>query len=313
MNDILKNDRIKHITPQGDPPIPPWKVWRVFAAIWQHRHLTWEYGRREILYRYKESYLGLIWSLLTPLLFLVLYSFTFSILFGASWQPPRMQAMQNAAEMAGGGAKAFAMVLFPGLLAFNFFAETLGVSVGAFIGNPQYVRKMVFPLEVLPLGQCLSVFFNLLLGLFVFLLGLIFFWGGVPWTFPLIIFILIPLALLCAGLAFWIASLAVFIRDVGQFVAVFSMAMLFLSPVFYGMERVTGIIRDYFPGAPDWIGNLYRINPMTTLLENIRLVAVFRSPPEWGWLSVTTLFCLAVFLTGFNFFQRSKKAFADVL
>ena len=306
-------ERINHITPKGEQPIPPWCFWRVFSKLWKHRHLIYDYAKRETLHKYKGSYLGFLWTLLTPLLFLLLYSFTFSILFGSSWLPPRVVALKESAPQIGEGFGGFAMILFPGLLAFNLISETLNTSVGSFTDNPQYVRKMVFPLEVLPLGRTLAAFVNFIFGLVILLLGLIFIWGGIPATFPIVILTTIPILILCAGLAFFVASLSVFIRDVAHIIAVLTMALFFVSPVFYSNSRFEIIILDYFPNASFWLRNIYRINPLTTLLDNTRLVTVYGVMPEWGWLGVTTLFSLIVFFVGFYFFQKSKKAFADVI
>ena len=173
----------------------------VFTGFWQHRRLILSLARREIESRYRGSFLGLVWSFLTPLLMLAVFTFVFSVVFQARWQVPV------------GGKGQFALLLFSGLIVFNIFAECINRAPGLVLEHATYVKKVVFPLEILPWVSLLGALFNVLASLVVLLVLYVMVLGAPPWTAILFPVIVLPLILLVMGLSWFLASVGVFVRD----------------------------------------------------------------------------------------------------
>lgn len=257
----------------------------------RHRQLVWQLARREVQSRYRGSWLGLLWSLLNPLLMLALYTFVFSVVFEARWSDATPQSSVD-----------FALSLFSGMIAFSLFAETVSSAPSLVLGNANYVKKVVFPLEVLPLARFLSCLVQGGMSLLVLLVAMLVCRGGLPWTLVFLPVVLLPLALLSLGLALFLASLGVFIRDIGNLVNVGVSMLMFLSPVFYPLSRL-----------PESYQPILALNPLAPLVVNFRRVTLEGLPPDWPSWCLVSLFSLLVGMAGYTWFVRSKNAFADVL
>ena len=155
--------------------------------LWRQRELIIQFTKREVLQRYKGSYFGVTWSLVTPLVMLLVYTFIFSVIFQARWS--------DGASF--GSHIAYALPLFAGLLAFNIFSESLLAAPRLIVGNPNYVKKVVFPLEILPVTVLDTSLIHSIFGLIILLLGLVVIEGGLPWTLLLLPIVYLPLILLC--------------------------------------------------------------------------------------------------------------------
>lgn len=262
----------------------------LLASFWRNRELIKASAKREVLGRYRGSVMGILWSFFNPLLMLAVYTFVFSEIFKARWN-------------AGSNSKTeFALMLFAGLIMFNLFSECINRAPGLILSNVNYVKKIVFPLEILPAVALLSAAFHGLISLGVwFLAYLVFF--GLPHTtvlyFPLIV---PPFVLFIMGLSLGLASLGVYLRDVSQFIGVITTVLMFLTPIFY---PATALPEDY--------RHLLYLNPLTPVIEQTRDVLFWGKAPDLGMLGIYWLITAAIAWLGFAWFQKTRKGFADVL
>ncbi len=263
----------------------------MFASLWRNRQLIWQMTRREVAGRYRGSLLGLAWSFLNPLLMLLVYTFVFSVVFKSRW------------GVGVGESKAdFAIILFAGMIVFSFFAEIINRAPGLIISNVNYVKKVVFPLEILPWVALGSVLFHSLVSLIVLLLLQLIVNLSLPWTVLLFPFVLLPLIFACMGLAWFLAALGVFVRDIGQITSVFTTVIMFLSAVFYPLTAL-----------PEKYQGWLRLNPLVLIISESRNVLVFGVLPNWIALGMAFLVGLGMALAGFWWFQKMRKGFADVI
>lgn len=276
------------INPHARLPLSPYAMWR---SLCDNRQLIARMARRDIVARYRGSFGGLLWAVVTPILMLLVYTFVFSVVFQARWGT---DAQQSRAQ--------FAIVLFAGLLMHAVLAEVLNSAAQVIAANANYVKKVVFPLEVLPVIQLCTALFQCLIGVAVLLLGGLLFNGTIPPTAPLIAVVLLPLAILVLGLAWFVAALGVYVRDVAQVVQVATMILLFVSPVFFPVSAI-----------PEAFQAPIRLNPLTFIIEQAREVLVWGHMPDWGGLLVYSLGALIVAWLGYAWFQATRKGFADVL
>jgi len=268
--------------------VNPYAVWSHFR---RHRYLLWQLARREVEARYRGSYLGLLWSLLTPLLMLAVYTFVFSVVFEARW------GTSAAASQAD-----FALALFAGLTAFNLFAETVGSSPTLILSNANYVKRVVFPLEILPVARFLSNLVQAGLSFAIFLVAACCIKGGLPWTLVFLPAALVPLALLSLGGAFFLSSLGVFVRDINHVTGLIITAMMFLSAIFFPLSSLEPSLQSMFV-----------LNPLVPIIEDVRRVTLDGLPPNWSLWCPVTFFCALFAVAGMTWFMKSKRAFADVL
>ena len=262
----------------------------MLASLWRHRELIKASAKREVLGRYRGSAMGLMWSFFNPVFMLAVYTFVFSEVFKSRWS-------------SGSDSKTeFALVLFAGLMVFNLFAECINRAPSLIFSNVNYVKKVVFPLEILPFVGLLSSLFHSAISLGVWLLAYLFLFGIPHPTvlyLPLIVF---PFVLFIMGLSWALASLGVYLRDVGQFIGVVTTALICLSPVFYPATAL-----------PEMYRYLMYLNPLTPAIEQARAVLFFGMPPDFLMLSVYWAATFIIAWLGFAWFQKTRKGFADVL
>lgn len=259
-------------------------------SLWANRQLIARMGQREIIGRYKGSAMGLAWSFITPLFMLAIYTFVFSVVFQARWGTSEESKTQ------------FAVVLFAGLIVHTLFSDVINRAPQLVLGNVNYVKKVVFPLEILPVVQLLSATFHALVNVAVLIAAQLVFQGSLPITALLLPVVLLPFLLLTLGLAWWLASLGVFVRDVGQTISLVTSVMLFMSPVFFPVQSLP-------PALQPWM----HLNPLTFVIEQVREVVVWGRLPDWQGLAVYSLASIATAWLGFAWFQKTRKGFADVL
>ena len=260
------------------------------ASVWRHRGLVWAMVRREVAGRYRGSVMGLLWSLFNPIFMLAVYTFVFSVVFQARWN-------------VGSDSKTeFALMLFAGLMVFSLFAECLSRAPGLVVGNVNYVKKVIFPLDILPWVALGSALFHFLVSLGVWLIAYILLFGMPNITILLLPLVVFPLLLLSLGLSWLLASLGVFLRDVGQVVAVLIPVLMFMAPIFYPITALPEAYRGYL-----------LLNPLTAIIEQARKVMYFGQLPDFTQLALHGVISLAVFWLGFAWFQKTRKGFADVL
>ena len=263
----------------------------MFRSLWYNRHLIWQMTRREIAARYRGSIIGLAWSFINPLLMLTVYTFVFSVVFKARWGTGGNESRAD-----------FAIILFVGMIVFGLFAEMVNRAPAQIISNANYVKKVVFPLEILSLVSLGSVLFHSLVSLTVLLLAQFFINHAIPWTVVLFPLVLLPLIFTSLGVAWFLAALGVYVRDIGQITTVFTTVLMFLSAIFY---PISALPVEY----QSWM----RLNPLVLIISESRKVLIFGNLPDWSWLVVAWLMGLAIAFTGFWWFQKTRKGFADVL
>lgn len=254
--------------------------------------LTWELTKREIESRYRGSALGLIWSMITPLLMLGIYTFVFGTVFQSRWgqtdthTPPAQ----------------FAVILFVGLIVYQIFAETITRAPTLMIANPNYVKKVVFPLEILVPVAIGNALFHAGVSLLILLPFVYLVMGAIPLTSLLLPLVVVPLLLLAAGAGWFLASLGTYTRDIGQFVGTLATALLFLAPIFFPSSAL-----------PVWVQPWLALNPVTVPVEQAREVLIFGNLPNWDLLWSYSLIAIIFCASGYLWFQKTRKGFADVL
>lgn len=262
----------------------------MLASLWRNRALLSNLVKREILSRYRGSVLGLFWSFVQPVLMLAIYTFVFSVVFKARWS-------------VGSDSKTeFALVLFAGLITFNLFSECVARSPTLIIGHANYVKKVVFPLEILPWVSLGAALFQMLMSLSVWLLFYGLFLGMPPLTLLCLPMILLPIVLITMGLSWILASLGVYVRDVGQMIGIMLTVLMFLSPIFYPISAL-----------PANYQQLLLLNPLTPVIEGMRDILYWGHLPHLASYGVYFLFSILFACLGFAWFQKTRKGFADVL
>jgi len=262
----------------------------IFKPLTQHAHLLVQLSKRGIQSRYRGSVLGMFWSLLTPLLMLLVYSFVFSVVFKAKWNHP-------GAEDAN-----FGVILFSGMIIHALFSEPMVLSSTSITGNTQYVKKVVFPLEIMAWSTTIVASFQALISFFILIVFMLLSGMSIHPTLLLFPVVVAPLILFSIGLGWILSSLTVFIRDIAQLVGIVSTIALFISPVFYPVERL----------PLPWQTIIY-LNPISYIVDQMRRIAIYGEMPDWAGLGFYTLISLLVAWAGLNIFQRLRAGFADVL
>lgn len=277
------------INPHASQPISPNALVR---SLWRNRQLIGQMTRREVAGRYRGSVLGLAWSFFNPLFMLAVYTFVFSEIFKARW-----------GDAGGADSRTqFAVVLFVGLIVLNLFGEVVNRAPSLVLGNANYVKKVVFPLEILPVVALGTALFHTLVSLAVLGIAFFVFNGYLHWTAVFTPLVLLPLVILTTGLAWMLASLGVFLRDVGQTIGILTTVLMFLSPVFYPVTAVPERFRAFI-----------MVNPLTFIIEQAREVLVWGHLPNWQGLTLYSAAACAVAWVGYAWFQKTRKGFADVL
>jgi lipopolysaccharide transport system permease protein len=269
----------------------PTSLIEMFRSLWRNRQLIVQMTKREVVGRYKGSAMGLAWSFLNPVFMLAVYTFVFSEVFKMRWGVGGEETRTQ-----------FAVVLFVGMIVHGLFAEVLNRAPGLILSNVNYVKKVVFPIEILPVIAMGAALFHNLISLGVLLAAFALFNGYLNWTAIFTPLILLPLVILTLGLAWMLASLGVFLRDVGQTIGIITTVLTFLSPVFYPMTAVPEQFRPWLMA-----------NPLTLIIEQAREVLVWGHLPEWSGLGIYTLAATAVAWAGYAWFQKTRKGIADVL
>jgi lipopolysaccharide transport system permease protein len=264
---------------------------RLLRSARGHRHLLMNLAKRETVGKYKESLFGSLWSVLSPLLMLVIFTFVFTNIFKSRW----------GVEVESGSVP-YSIILFAGLIVFNLFSECLGKSPSIIVNNQNFVKKIIFPLEILPLVSILSALFQAFISFVILLVYMWFKTGGIPVTALLLPIGLLPFLVFLLGLMYWLSATGVFVRDIGQTIGIVTTGMMFVSPIFFPASS--------FPEKWRFLANY---NPLTYPIEQTRDLLVFGQGLDittWAiYLSWSCLFCWL----GFAWFQKLRTGFADVL
>jgi len=261
-----------------------------FFIVYNKRDLLWHLIKRDITNRYKGSFIGVVWSIINPMLLLIVYTFVFSVILKAKWGLP------------GEGRLDFAIALFCGMILFNAYADASNRAPTLVLDNKNYVKKVIFPLEILPIVPVSSSFFSGLISLII-LMATVTVVHGFPGSHMFLLPLLwVPLYLMTLGVCLLISSLGVYIRDLSQVVSLFNMVFMFLSAIFFPIERIPEIFR-----------NATKFNPLAELVTQTRAILIFSKPFDWIGYGQSILVSIIVLFIGIITFHVLKKGFADVV
>ncbi|RQH08629.1 ABC transporter permease [Paraburkholderia dinghuensis] len=263
----------------------------MLRGLVQHWDLLRDLVKRDFIGRYKGSVLGVAWSLLNPLLMLAIYTFVFSVAFKARWG-----GHSDESKVA------FAIVLFSGIIVHTFFAECLNRSPSLVTSHANYVKKVVFPLEILSWMALLSAFLHFLVSFGALLAFCILSGTTLHIQALLIPLALIPLILMTMGASWILASLGVYLRDLSQVIGMLVTITLFLAPIFYPIDSLPSAYKVVL----QW-------NPITLPVIQLRNLLLFGNPFQWYPWAVSLVFGLGIFQAGYWWFQKSRRGFADVV
>lgn len=261
-------------------------------SIWTNRNLIYQMTKRDILSKYKGSAVGVLWSLINPILMLVIYTLVFSVIFKARWGNSAVDEPKTQ----------FAVILFVGLIVHAFLAECLVRAPNLILQYSNYVKKVVFPLEILPIVTVLAAVFQSIISFMVLIAAFFLFNGYLHWTIVFAPFVFLPLIILTLGLVWLISSLGVYIRDIGQSIGIIVTVLMFLSPVFYPLSAL-----------PPAMQHVVLLNPLTYIIEQSRAVIVWGQLPDFVGLGIYSLISLFITLMCYVWFQKTRKGFADVI
>lgn len=262
----------------------------LFSSAWRNRELIAALIKREVIVRYRGSILGILWSFFYPLIMLSVYTFVFSVVFKARWNT----GSESRAE--------FALMLFAGLLIYNFFAECIIKAPQSILENVNYVKKIVFPLEILALVSVGTALFHAVVSILVWLAAYTALFGLPHLTALCVPVVLLPLVLFTCGCCWMLASLGVYVRDITQFIGVLTGMLMFLSPIFYPASAL-----------PNPYNMLLMVNPLTLIIEHTRNALYVGKGPDMLTLLIQMSVSLVVAWLGFAWFQKTRKGFADVI
>jgi lipopolysaccharide transport system permease protein len=255
--------------------------------MYSHRYLLGQLIKRDVLLRYRGAMFGVLWIFLSPLLMLAIFAFVFGQIFQARW-PEQTDGMP------------FWLMLYAGLIVFNVFGEAVSRAPTAVRAYPAYVKKIIFPVEILPLvpvgAGLVHAAFN-----FLILVAALAWTGHLSASILLFPLLLVPVLLLAVGLSWFLAAWGVFIKDMTQIVPLFVQMLLFLSPVFYPVSAV-----------PPMLQPLYEFNPLGAVIEATR-AAVLDQPIAWPAWFAALVIGIATTVLSFTFFNHARDEFADAL
>ncbi|MEW5735694.1 MAG: ABC transporter permease [Thermodesulfobacteriota bacterium] len=258
--------------------------------LWQRRYLLLQLTRLFVQRRYKGSFLGMLWSVLTPLCLLAVYTVAFSYILGVRWSAGRP------------GHMGFALVLFCGLVGFDLFSQSVTQASSLMASHPSFVKKAIFPTQLLPVALVLSGLTDSLIKLLVLCATILLVQGGLPSTALLLPLAYVPLILLTLGCSFFLSVWGSFFRDIGHAVSLLAQMLFFLTPIFYPPEIV-----------PAWLRPVLLLNPLAHVVEYFRQALLFGQSIPWGsWLVLTGL-CLWVCMAGYSFFMDNRMELADLV
>lgn len=250
-----------------------------------------QFVKREFHARYRQSVLGVVWAFLTPLLMLGVYTLVFRFVFKLRWS-----GIENESDLT------FALRMYAGLAVFNFFAECVNRAPRLILDQPHLVKKVIFPLEILPWVNALAALVHLGVALLLLLLFNAWDTGMVPLSvlaLPLVWLALLPL---CVGLGWLLAAIGTYVRDVSQVLGLLVSLMMFLSPIFFPLEALPAAVKPWM-----------FLNPLAVTISQTRQVLLDGQWPDWTALAFHFSACCALAMLGAAFFRAARKGFADVV
>lgn len=263
-----------------------------------HRGLIAQFARRDVLERHKGAYLGSLWNIISPVITLLIYGFVFGYVFESRWRDPTLAANEGD----GGAAASFLLPFFLGHSMYHFFSECVGRAPLTVAARPNLVKKVVFPVEILPVVSVLSAMVYPLVAIPLLFIAQLVVVGSIPMTVLMLPLMFLPLIFAAMGISWFLASLGVYSRDIKNVVQVVLQLLIFMTPVFYSPERI-----------PHRFRGLYGLNPLGFIIEQARGVTLWGREPNWTKFAMITLSSLIAMQLGYAFFMRTKRGLADVI
>lgn len=261
----------------------------IFLPLFKYRYLLQQLVLKDINSKFRRSSLGVAWMIVSPLLLLAGYTIVFGVFLKSRWG-------------GAGNSIEFALVLYAGLIFYNFFSEVIGRSPGLIYSNQPYVKKMIFPLEVLSWSVILSATINFIMSFFVWSVFCLVVKNSIPLTALWLPVIFIPFLLFTLGCSWLLSGYAVFHSDVEHVIPIVLMLMMFVSPLFFSVE-----------GLPEAFRNIVMYNPMTYILEEGRGILITGRPPKTDVLIISYIISLLIAWLGHASFMGNRKGFADAI
>lgn len=279
-------------TPKPEPWLALLNPLALALGLWRRRDLIAQFAWRYFVARHRGTYLGVLWAAAFPLAMLTVYTFVFNYIFVA-----RVGANQGETQSQ------YAVMLFCGIVVFGIFAESVTRASHLIVENPNYVKRVVFPVEVLPVASLAAGLLTSLFGLALTLAGVLIFYHAAHATLLYLPVVLLPLCALALGLSWFLAALTVFVRDASHAASILiGQALFFATPIFYRVENL-----------PEHWRGVAMLNPLAVVVDSARRVMVLGEPPRWGQLLLAGAISLVVMQLGYAFFLRARRGFADVL
>jgi lipopolysaccharide transport system permease protein len=285
---------------RSSTPPPLWEHLnpaRMVRVLWENRELTRNFARRELAERHKGAMLGAAWNVVSPLLSLLVYTAVFGYIFGSRWgrgNPPLPSHLD------------FPLTLLAGSAVFQVFAECANRAPTLVSSRSNLVRRVVFPLEILPVAAVRAAIVHALIvmALLLVVLAIVSRGAGLHWQIVLLPAVLLPLAMLSLGVSWALAAVGVFVRDVKHVVVVVTQLLMFTTPLFYPIDRI--------PAEQGWLRTVIETNPLSVMVENGRRVLLWGEMPDWTGLAWVTLLGAVVMMGGFFVFSAMRRSMADV-
>lgn len=263
----------------------------MIRSLFDNKYLFLQMFKREVQQRYRGSQFGFLWAFFLPILMLLVYTFVFGFVLKVRW------------GIEGQGDIAFGLILFSGLILHSLMAETINTSVGLISGNTQFVKKVVFPLEILSLVTLANAFFHMLLSLIILIVIFVATGNSLHWTIIYVPLVLAPFIVFLLGISWFVSVLGLYSRDLSQITGVMMTVMLFLGPILYPFSNVPDAIKPY----------VLWLNPLTIIVEQFRAVLLFGEQPNWYYLGIYLIAALLMLAAGIALFKRTRDGFADVI
>ncbi len=263
----------------------------MLGSVFEHKYLFLQMLKREVQQRYRGSQFGFLWAFMLPIMMLLVYTFVFGLVLKVRW------------GIEGQNDIAFGLILFSGLILHSLMAETVNSAVGLISGNSQFVKKVVFPLEILSLVSLANALFHMLLSFLILVIIFLATGNTIPVTIFLAPVVLTPFVIFLLGLSWFISVLGIYLRDLGQVTGVLMTVLLFLGPILYPFANVPVALQPY----------VLWLNPLTIIVEQFRAVVLFGEMPNWPQLGLYTLFAVLMLFAGMSLFKRTRDGFADVI
>ena len=274
-----------------------WNPVRPLLLLNMRRDLLWQFTKRNIQSGFRGSLLGVFWVVLSPLLMLALYTFVFGVVFGGSFEQ-----LNSEGHLVRKDGASYALGIFLGLSVMSLISGTLSSSATLIVSNPNFVKKVVFPLEVLPVAQVGNLAFNFSISLGLCLIGAILVGDGFCMAWFWLPLIILPSLFISLGIGWLLASLGVFFRDIAQLTQFLGMVLLYASGVFYSVGKI-----------PETYWNFLKFNPILHIFDQLRQAILWQEIPDRNILIMLWISSLVVYQLGYWVFQRLRSDFADVL